>query len=68
MKFVLAWLIAALAYCTPAIATAGGPLDLAIRHEHFCSRFLISELDYLLHSPVALTSPVENYVGLPFED
>jgi len=27
-----------------------------------------AELDYLLHSPAALTSLAENYVGLPFED
>ncbi len=27
-----------------------------------------SEFDYLLHSPAALTSLAENYVGLPFED
>ena len=27
-----------------------------------------AELDYLLHSPAALASLAENYVGLPFED
>lgn len=27
-----------------------------------------AELDYLMHSPAALTSPAENCVGLPFED
>jgi len=27
-----------------------------------------AELDYLLHSPAALTALAENYVGLPFED
>jgi len=31
------------------------------------SRFQMAELDYLLHSPAALTTMAENYVGLPLD-
>ena len=41
MKFVRALLIAALAFCDPAIAAAGDPLDLQIRYGHYYEYFYL---------------------------
>ena len=38
------------------------------RHHPVDQKVRQAKLDYLPHSPAALTALAENYVGLPFED
>ena len=37
-------------------------------HAPFDEKRQLAELEYLVHSPAAMTSLAENYVGLPFDD
>ena len=53
------WYLTSLLHKFPASAGDTG----AIGH-----RMQTAELDYLVHSPAAMTSLAENYVGLPFEE